>query len=1100
LFCKETSFRTGKYIMANYYRRAIARLGKRAVLTSLAGLASVFFLYGVFGFFVLPGIVKSKAEQLSLEKLHRPLSIEKVVFNPFSLAVEIHGAKLMEADKSAVFVSFNQLDIDFSTASLFRFAPVVQELRLTGPYVHIIRTGSNHYNIDDIVELALQPKTDQETARFSVHNIQIDDGRIEFDDLPKKTRHIVDGLMLGIPFVSSLPSQADIFVEPLLSAKVNGTPLQIKGKARPFMAQKDAVVDLQFDGIDLPRYIGYLPFQPRFKLPEGKLNIDLSLNFVQPKDQAPALVLEGSGRLKSLLVTELDGTPMLRLPELAISAVSANLSTGQNRIGKVELTRPEVHIVKEKGGMLNLMRLAPEAAVKTAQTQVAATEKAAVRPRPNIHLILDRIAIRDGIARYGDQEEGRSMSATVDKLDMTIDNTVSDLQKHEFTIEQVSASHAVLAMIEGKRGPQRKSAQQGKAVEKRESADAGFAFHLGKAAISDWSVRLEDRSQSQPAVTLAAPLAATLTDISTIPGRKGTLDLLATINKTGRLAAKGNISIVPVQASLTLNLKGVDILALQPYFADQVNLTLKRANISSQGALEIAQGGDGAFNGGFKGDMSIDDLITVDKLSENDFMRWKSLSFSGVNAQLAPLSLSVNQAALNDFFARVIINREGRINLQDILQDRGVRQRSLTEDEGGSSEKTQAKPDSSVVAESTASANKMPPVRIGKFVMKNGRVRYTDNFIQPNYSATLMGLGGTISDLSSDAKTAAAVDVRGQVSGAPLTIAGRVNPLIGNLFLDVKASVKGMELAPLSAYSGKYVGYGIEKGKLSFDVAYQVENRQLTAQNRLILDQLILGDRIDSPNATKLPVGLAIALLKDRNGVIDVNLPISGSLNDPEFSIGGIVVRIFVNIITKAVTSPFSLLSSAFGGGEKLSWLEFDPGSRVVPESEKPKLDSLAKALADRPALKLEITGRIDENADREGLGRASIQRKVRLLKMRDLEKKGEPADISRVTVKAEEYPALLARVYKDENFPKPRNLVGLQKNLPVAEMETLMLANYKVSEDDLISLANQRAQTVKEWLVQTGQVPEDRIFIMAGKSGAGHKDAKASRVDFSLR
>ena len=423
--------------------------------------------------------------------------------------------------------------------------------------------------------------------------------------------------------------------------------------------------------------------------------------------------------------------------------------------------------------------------------------------------------------------------------------------------------------------------------------------------------------------------------------------------------------------------------------------------------------------------------------------------------------------------------------------------------------KTAEKPAQDIAA---PTASPMPPIRIGKLSLQGGQVNFTDNFIRPNYTANLMELGGSVTGLSSDAATTADVDLRGQVNNAPLNILGKVNPLKGDLALDLKADVKGMELAPFTPYSGKYVGYGIEKGKLSFDINYKIENRKLTAENRLILDQLTFGEKIESPTATKLPVQLAVALLRDRNGVIDINLPIGGSLDDPQFSVGGIIIKVIINVITKAITAPFALLGSLFGGGEELSYLEFDAGRYAIPAAGEAKLKSLAKALGDRPALKLEITGRVDPEVDREGLRRASIDRKVRALKLNDTVKKGESVDPASVAVTPEEYPELLKRVYKDEKFPKPRNLVGLQKDLPVEEMEKLMITNSQVTDDDMIGLGNQRAQAVKDWLLKNGQVPQDRVFLLAakvGKSGtkegqpADAKDTpkgKASRVDFSLK
>jgi hypothetical protein len=323
--------------------------------------------------------------------------------------------------------------------------------------------------------------------------------------------------------------------------------------------------------------------------------------------------------------------------------------------------------------------------------------------------------------------------------------------------------------------------------------------------------------------------------------------------------------------------------------------------------------------------------------------------------------------------------------------------------------------------------------------------------------------------------------------------------------------VRGMELASLSAYSSRYVGYGIDKGKLSFEVAYRVENRTLTAQNRLILDQLSFGKKSDSPVALKLPVQFAVALLRDRNGVIDLNVPIEGSLDDPQFSIGGIIMKMIGNAIAKAVTQPFAVLGSIFGGGGsgELSSIAFDPGRAAVLPTSAEKLSALAKALSERPALKLEITGRADPESDREGLKHTFIERKLRALKLKDMQARGEAAEYSTVVVKPDEYPALLTRVYRDEKFPKPRNVVGLHKSLPVEEMEKLMIANAVVNEEDLVSLGNRRAQAAKDWLVKFGQVSGERIFILAsrteaaGTSGNGNGNGNGhvpGRVDFSLQ
>jgi hypothetical protein len=247
--------------------------------------------------------------------------------------------------------------------------------------------------------------------------------------------------------------------------------------------------------------------------------------------------------------------------------------------------------------------------------------------------------------------------------------------------------------------------------------------------------------------------------------------------------------------------------------------------------------------------------------------------------------------------------------------------------------------------------------------------------------------------------------------------------------------------------------------------------------------------------------------MKDRNGVIDVDLPISGSLDDPQFSVGGIVLRIVINLITRAVTAPFSLLASAFGGsgGEELSYIEFEPGKAQLGKPAQAKIATLAKALDNRPALKLEIVGRVDPLTDLDGLKRAGIERKVKAQKLRELARKGEaPPSVDDVQVAPDEYERYLKAAYGEETFPKPRNVIGLAKDLPAAEMEKLMLQHAAAGDDEMRQLAQQRAQAVRDALLATKQVAGERLFVVAGKPLTTEERAKLkgrpNRVDFAMK
>jgi uncharacterized protein involved in outer membrane biogenesis len=1048
-----------------------------------AALAGAVALYAGIGFLALPAIVKSQAVQFTADKLHRQLSIDEVTFNPFTLAMQIRGFKLLEPQGGAVFASFDALSLDLAGESLWRLAPVVQQVRLEQPYVHLVRKDANHYSIDDILELAASQPPSPEPARFAVHNIELEGGRIAFEDMPARATHTVEGLKLGVPFVSSMPSDVQVFVEPLLSAKINGAPLLVKGKARPFSDAKEFAVDLNLDGVDLPRYLDYLPGTPNFKLPGASLSTRLTASFVQPKGKAAALVVRGEASLRNLAMTQADGKPLLKLAALDAKLASLDIFGGRYELARLAFDGLDVNVARDAKGRLNFDQLLlPAAAPKAAAVAPAA------KPAPQgagTQVSLKELVFSNASLRYADDTPQSAAKAGVEKFALTVRDIVADTGKKTVAIGEVASSSANVDYTQGKRAAAAAGAPAAKASE-----DAPYLVTVANVDIKDWALRVEDRSRAEPVIFALSPASLAVQDISTAPASRSKFDLKAVVNKTGQLGISGTLGLAPFNADLALDLKNIGLLPVQPYATDYVNLRFTQAAVSTKGKLLLETGKDGALLGGFKGNASLNNLATVDKTSANDFLSWKALSFDGMDVKLQPFALSVDKVALSDFFARVIIDPTGRLNVQDIKRSAANEDRSLTEaGSRATAAIAQAKAAKADKAAATArapapapDATPMPPIRIGQLTLSGGRVRFTDNFIKPNYTANLKGIGGTVAGLSSDPNSNASVSLRGEVNSAPLLIAGRVNPLKRDLSLDLKAEVRGMELASLSAYADKYVGYGIEKGKLTFEVAYQLENRALKAENRLVLDQLTFGNESTNPEATKLPVRLAVALLSDRNGVIDINVPIGGSLDDPEFSLGGIILKVIGNAIVKTVTAPFALIGSLFGGGEELSKLDFDAGHASLLPASETRLQALAKALTERPGLKLDITGRADPVADLEALKHVAIERKVRQLKTRDLQARNAVPE-GGVVVGKDEYPALLARVYKDETFAKPKNALGLQKALPQEEMEKLMLANSTVTEADVLSLGGRRAQAAKDWLSSTGAVPSDRIFIVTAKT-----------------
>ncbi|MCD0504555.1 DUF748 domain-containing protein, partial [Bordetella petrii] len=619
-------------------------------------------------------------------------------------------------------------------------------------------------------------------------------------------------------------------------------------------------------------------------------------------------------------------------------------------------------------------------------------------------------------------------------------------------------------------------------------AATGVRADISQLAVRDESVK--------PAVDLALEKLALSADRLALDGQPTPFTLQASgIQGQGQLALQGQLTPQPLALQTQVDLQGLDLASLAPYVASSLNATVRAVTVGARGQAAFAAAAGGApMKVRWEGGLDVTGLDLADRVNRDDFLKWKRLGLDGMRVTMDGDKLAANlgDITLDDFYGRILLSAEGRLNVMDLVAEPGQAGGSITQDTQTRG-RTAREPDTS---------GQLPDISIGSVTLKSGRMTFTDRFVKPNYTAELSRIEGGLSEVSSRNPKPAKVKVTGRVYGtAPLSVSGTVQPFAEFLSLDLKASAKGVDLPRFTTYSSKYVGYPIKRGKLSLDLEYKLKDRALQASNHVVLNQLTFGDKTDSPDATKLPVMLAVALLKDSRGNIDINLPISGSLDDPQFSVGGIIVRVLVNLVVKAVTSPFSLLASAFGGGEELSYINFEPGSAILAADSNDSLTTLAKALNDRPGLKLDIIGRADPVTDTEGLRQAWVDLQVRKAKADDTGGRGKHPDPASIQVSDAERAEYLEEVYDDTDIEdKPRNFIGFAKSVPPDEMEAMLRKAAPVGEDDLRQLADARAQAVYEKLQEIG--PADRIFIVASNldGAAGEGEAKPSRVEFALQ
>lgn len=1097
---------------------AFSTLKKYALRLALAVL-----VVGVLGFLVLPPLLKSILVDKLSETLHRPVSIENISINPYTLVLQVAGLAIQEKGGGEKVAGFDSVYLDLDASSLFRGGPVVSEFKLVGPALKLVRLPDGRFNFSDLIdEFMARPPSNDPTPPFSVNNIQVTGGTLQFDDQALKEKHLVSDLKVTLPFVSSLPSSVDIFVEPGFSASIDGSPLVAQGRSKPFADSQESEMAFDFRDVQLGKYIDYVPIGLPIQVLSAVLDSELRLLFHREEADRSTFSLSGKVVVRDVVVKDAAGAPLLSLKRLDLLLGAVEPLRRNFVIERLAVDSPEIHARVSRQGTINWIEFFRQ---KVAAGALPALAEVNAEPPP-LAWSLGEARITGGALRWLDESHDTPFNATVDGIEASVRKLDSkggtpaefeaawrlqagqwiktdafsvkggriDLARRAVAIEEVAGRGGRLLIrrladgsIDFVKPPTLRAVE---AAQKGSASGPPWKLSVARYHNEDNELRFEDATVS-PAVTHTIErMQVDAENLSNEPGNTAKISTRFQINRQGQVEAGGSVRFFPLDVDLKVAVKTLEVLPYQPYFTDRLNIDLTRGQVTLNGDVQLRQVGGGGFDparlaGGFSGQMTLGDFDAVDKLNSADFLRWKSLHLGKVDLRLHPDSLSIGEVALTDFFARVILSREGKLNLLQIVRQPNAVPAAVEP------KVAVASGDGTAVAPVVASSKSVLPVTVGKITLQGGDIRFKDNFVKPNYSANLKRIGGTISGLSSAADSVATIDLRGSYDNiAPLNVSGRVNPLSAKPYLDLQADIKGIEMTSLSPYSGKYAGYAIEKGKMSLFVKYKIENDQLTAENRVFLDQLTFGSPVDSPDATKLPVTLALALLKNRNGEIDINLPISGSLNDPEFSMGGLVVKVIVNLLVKAVTSPFALLGSAFGGGEELSNVDFDSGRAAITPPAQQRLESLAKALIDRPALRLDIEGRADAGNDPEGLKRARLERKLRALKR---EEPAEPEVESDSTgageISAKEYPVLLERVYRAEKFPKPRNLVGMVKGLPVEEMEKLILANSTVDEEDLRSLADRRAKKVLDWLV-ANEVPSDRLFLLPAKLVAA--DAKS--------
>jgi hypothetical protein len=401
-------------------------------------------------------------------------------------------------------------------------------------------------------------------------------------------------------------------------------------------------------------------------------------------------------------------------------------------------------------------------------------------------------------------------------------------------------------------------------------------------------------------------------------------------------------------------------------------------------------------------------------------------------------------------------------------------------------------------------------MRIKRIDIEDSTANFSDRSIEPNFSAAIVNLHGSITGLSSAPSARARITLDGNVDQySPVVIRGEVNPFAASGYTDLSLSFHNMELTTFNPYSGKYAGYSIDQGKLSTDLHYHIENRKLDATHHIVVDQLEFGAATQSKQAVPLPIKLAVAILKDRNGVITLDLPqITGTIDDPQFRLGPMIWTFLVDLLKKVVTAPFSALGKLFGGGEEMSYVDFPAGAATLNDSDVQKLAQLSKALIERPQLKLDVPLHTASESDDAIMAKAALDQAVtdatsttstgkRAAKKAAAASGAGPSGTGAnadQTLRLTALALLYRQKFKAEpEYPGEQGGKPANANDPnatpaahVSWLEQQLLPQFQPNPDQRNALGRARAGAAQNALLANKELLPERVFLTERESGGG--------------
>ena len=972
-------------------------------------LAGVLVLYTAVGFLLVPYVIKQQAIKYVAQSLHRQLTIEQVRTNPYTFTMSLRNLDLKEQDTTPV-LGFKDLFTNFELfSSLKNWAFTFDLIRLDEPRINVLMRKDGKLNLGELAAAAAgekteKPKDESPPTRMILRQFLINTGSVDISDLRVSTpaRVTLQPLNLEIKDLTTLPEHRGPYT--IAATMPDGATLRWRGEVslQPVWSHGT----LSFEKIKGTAAWQFLQDQLLIKKPGGSFDLELGYRFAFAKERLH-FGFEGLHFKASDLSLEPRDKPgtILQIARVEVKDGSFDLDKREMLIGLVEVEKGKISASMDENGRINWQELfiAPkESPTKDAPKEASSSDQP-------WRVALKRVEVKEVGVDFADQSRLSPVNVNLAKVQVSLSASLEmsphsmqavveglsagfydivlrqdsqtepmlhvgaveasggslNLQERKVLVEQVKLNGGQAKASLDEKGnvdwlkliEKKAPSAQGDDQQKTAPQEPPWQIAVNAIDIGDFGAQFTDRRFATPTQLDLERLNLRLNGFHFPEKNPFQFEFRSSLKQGGEFFASGDILSLAPSLEASVKVSDLSLPALQSYFLSFPAIVLESGKVSADGKLKYALKGSNN-DLAYDGNAIISQFHVKEVKTGETFLAWEKLQSDGIKFTLSPVRMDIHEIRLAELDAKLIIHEDGTINVKEILKQ-GT--------------------DSSAAQEKPSKDEKLPPIKVRRILLEKGKLQYTDLLLRPQFSALIHELKGVISGLSTDSKSLAGVKLDGRVDEYGLAkIDGALNPFDPKANTEVKLIFRNVEMTSLTPYSARFAGYKIDSGKLSVDVQYKIKESKLVGDHRIILDKLTLGEKVESPGAMNLPLDLALALMKDADGKIDIGLPVSGDLDNPEFSYGHLILKAIVNLFTKIITAPFAIIGRLVGvESANLDTVGYEPGSITLPPPEREKLKQLAEALKKRPNLRMDVQGCFNAKADADAMKSLSLRRSI---------------------------------------------------------------------------------------------------------------------------